>query len=98
MDFLECLPCFTFYLFPQLGFYSLILFTVHMTLTTALLRIGYEVQQYLPLTSFGCLLMSLFPHQLLTGLDYHYADSLQTGVSVPVTCSDPFSVLLGQLS
>lgn len=84
MDFLE-LPCFTFYLFPQLGFYSLILFTVQMTLTTVLLRIGYEVQQYLSFTSFECLLIHVyfFSHQLGTGLECHNADSLQTGVSVP---------------
>lgn len=83
MDFLECLPCFTFYLCPQLGFYSLILFTVQMTLTTALLRIGYEVQQYLPFTSFECLLIHLyfFSYQLVTGLDCLNVDSFQTGVS-----------------
>lgn len=80
---LECLPCFTLYLFPQLGFYALILFTVQMTLTTALLRIGYEVQQHLHFTSFNTSPSFYFcSHHLVTGLDCHNADSFLTGVSV----------------
>ena len=80
---LECLPYFTLYLFPQLGSYPLILFTVQMTLVPALLRIGYEVQQHLRFTSSEYLLIHFFyfySHQLVTGLNCGNADSLQTGL------------------